>query len=68
MYRASEASVHRAGYPHFSLEGGGTIYPASRPADVTIRNPRMVTECLHTRSMLIKMYLPFHKKVFKKRF
>ena len=36
--------------------GGGTIYPGSRPADVTTRSPRMVAECLHTRSMLIKMF------------
>ena len=36
------------------------IYPKSRPAGVTTRSPRMVTECLLTRSMLIKMYLPFH--------
>ena len=42
------------------LEGGGTIYPGSRPAAVTTRSPRMVTECLLTRSMLIKMCLPFH--------
>ena len=36
--------------------GGGTIYPGSRPAGVTSRCPRMVTECLLTLSMLIKMY------------
>ena len=36
------------------------IYPGSRLAGVTTRSPRMVTECLLTRSMLIKMYLPFH--------
>ena len=39
--------------------GGGTIYPDSRPADVTTRSPRMVAECLLTRSMLIKMYYHF---------
>ena len=33
----------------------------SRPAGVTTRIPRMVTECLLTRSMLIKMYLPLHR-------
>ena len=38
------------------LEGGGTICPGSRPAGVTTRCPRIVTECLLTRSMLIKMY------------
>ena len=39
--------------------GGGTIYPGSRPADVTTRIPIMVAECLLTRSMLIKMYYHF---------
>ena len=38
---------------------GGTIYPGSRPADVTTRSPRMVAECLLTRSLLIKMYYHF---------
>ena len=60
MYRAGEVSVHRtccerATQP-YSLVGGGTICPGSRPAGVTTRCPRMVTECLLTRSMLIKMY------------
>ena len=59
MYRAGEVSVHRAccerATQPYSLGGGGTIYPGSRPAGVTTR-PRMVTECLLTRSMLIKMY------------
>ena len=59
MYRADEVSVHRAccerATQPYSLGGGG-IYPGSRPAGVTTRNPRMVTECLFTRSMLIKMY------------
>ena len=64
MYRAGEVSVYqacceRATQP-YSLGGGGTIYPGSRPAGVTTRSPRMVTECLLTRSMLIKMYLPLH--------
>ena len=31
------------------LEGGGTICPGSRPAGVTTRCPRIVTECLLTR-------------------
>ena len=44
----------------YTLGGGGTIYPGSRPAGVTTRSPRMVTECLLTRSVLIKMYLPLH--------
>ena len=56
IYRAIEVSVHRtccerATQP-YSLGGGYTIYPGSRPA----RGPRMVTQCLLTRSMLIKMY------------
>ena len=64
MYRAGEVSVHRAccerAIQTYSLGGGGTIYPGSRPAGVTTRSPRMVTECLFIRSMLIKMYLLFH--------
>ena len=60
MYRAGEVSVHRvccerATQP-YSLRGGGTICLGSRPAGVTTRCPRMVTECLLTRLMLIKMY------------
>ena len=60
MYRAGEVSVHRvccerATQP-YSLGRGDTICQGSRPADVTTRCPRMVTECLLTRSMLIKMY------------
>ena len=64
IYRAGEVSVHRAccerATQPYSLGWGGTIYPGSRPAGVTTRSPRMVTECLVTRSMLIKMYLPLH--------
>ena len=60
MYRAGEVSVDRAGCERatqsYSLGGGGTIYPGSRPADVTTRSPRMVAECLLTRSTLIKIY------------
>ena len=60
MYRAGEVSVHRAccerATQPYSLGGGGTICPVSRPAGFTTRCPRMVTECLLTRSMLIKMY------------
>ena len=63
MYRAGEVSVHRAccerATQPYSLGGEGTIYPGSRPADVTTRSPRMVAECLLTRSMLIKMYYHF---------
>ena len=61
MYRAGEVSIHRAccerATQHYSLGGGGTVYPGSRPTGVTIRSPRMVTECLLTRSMLTKMYM-----------
>ena len=60
MYRAGEVSVYRAccerATQPYSLGGGGTICPGSRPAGVTTRCPRMVTECLPTRSMLTKMY------------
>ena len=63
MYKAGEVSVHRAccerAIQPFSLRGGGTIYPGSRPVDVTTRSPRMVTERLLTCSMLIKMYYHF---------
>ena len=63
MYRADELSIHRAccerATQPYSLGGGGTNYPGSRPADVTTRSPRMVAECLLTRSMLIKMYYHF---------
>ena len=63
MYRASEVSVHRASCERdiqpYSLGGGDTIYPGLRPADVTTRSPRMVAECLLTRSMLIIMYYNF---------
>ena len=58
MYRVDEVSVHRAccerATQPYLLGGGGTIYPGSRQASVTMRCPRMVTECLLTRSMLIK--------------
>ena len=64
MYRAGEVSAHRAccelAIQPYSLGGGGTIYPGSRPGGVTTRSPRMVTECLLTRSIFIKMYLPLH--------
>ena len=58
MHRAGEVSVHRAccerATQPYSIGRGGTIYPGSRPAGVTTRSPRMVTEFLLTRSMLIK--------------
>ena len=58
MYRTGEISTHRAcceqATQHYSLGRGGTIFQDSRPASYTTRSPRIVTECLHTRSMLIK--------------
>ena len=61
MYRAGEVSIHRACCERpthrYSLGGGGTIYPGSKPAGVTIRSPRMVTECFLSSSMLTKMYI-----------
>ena len=47
---------HAASGIPYSLGRGGTICPGSRPAGVTTRCPRIVTECLPTRSMVIKMY------------
>ena len=59
MYRAGEISVHRAccerATQPYTPGRGGTIYPGSKPASVTTHSLRMVTECLLTRSMLIKM-------------
>ena len=56
MYRAGEVSIHQACFERasqpYSLGGGGTIYPGLRPAGVTTRTPRMVTE-----------YLPLHGKL-----
>ena len=63
MYRAGEVSIHRSccerATQPYSLGGGGTIYPGSRIAGVTTRSPRMITGCLLTHWMLIKMYLPY---------
>ena len=59
MYRAGEVSVHRAycerATQPFSLGGGGTIYPGSRPGDVTTRSPRMEAEYLLTRPMVLRI-------------
>ena len=68
MYRAAEVSVHRACCERATkpysrgVGGGGMIYPGSRPASVTCttHSPRMGTECLLTRSVLIKRYLLLH--------
>ena len=60
MYRAGEVSVHRAcceraTQPH--LEGEVRFDQAQDQQVVTARSPRIITECLLTRSMLIKMYV-----------
>ena len=64
MHRAGDVSVHRAccerATQPYSRGGGGTIYPGSRPADVTTRSPRMVAESLLTRSMLIKLTISWY--------
>ena len=63
MVRSPYIELAASGLPNptrLEGEGAGTIYPGSRPAGVTSRSPRMVTECLLTRSMLIKVYLPLH--------
>ena len=46
----------RAGYPTYTFGGGGTICPGSRPACYHTLS-EIVTECLLTHSMLIKMYM-----------
>ena len=66
MHRAGEVSVHRrccdrANQPYLLVgRGSGVRFIQARPAGVSTRSPRMVTECLLTRSMLIKMSLPVH--------
>ena len=62
MYRAGEVSVHRAccerATQPYSLGGGGVRFDQAQDQQmVTTRSPRIVTECLLTRSMLIKMYV-----------
>ena len=63
LYKAGEVPVHRGCWERatqpYSLGGRGTIYPGLRPADVSTRSPRMIAECLLTRSMLIKMHYHF---------
>ena len=63
MYRAGEVSVHRVccerATQHYSIGGGGggvRFVQAQDQQVVTTRSPRIITECLLTRSMLIKMY------------
>ena len=61
MYRAGEVSVHRAccerATQPYSYEGGDTFDQAQDQQVVTTHSPRIVTECLLTRLMLIKMYV-----------
>ena len=64
MYRADEVSVHRAccerATQSYSLGGGGGWVRFDQAQDqqvITTRSPRIVTECLLTRSMLLKMYV-----------
>ena len=43
---------------HTHLEGGGVRFDEAQDQQmVTTRSPRIVTECLLTRSMLFKMYV-----------
>ena len=57
IYRAGEVSVHRAcceqATQTYSFGGGGRI------RFIQTQDQQMVTECLLTRSMLIKMYYHF---------
>ena len=62
MYRAGEVSVHRAccerATQPYSVGGGGVRFDQAQDQQVvTTRSPQIVTECLLTRSMLIKMYV-----------
>ena len=61
MYRAGEVSVHRAccepATQLYSFGGEVRFDQAQDQQMVTTRRPRIVTECLLTRSMLIKMYV-----------
>ena len=62
MYRAGEVFVHRAccqrATQPYSLGGGGTICPGSRPASVTTRCPGMVLEGPF-QGMCLYMYIVF---------
>ena len=60
MYGTGEVSVHRAcwsGLPspsHLEVE---VRFDQAQEQVVTTRSPRIVTECLLTRTILIKMYV-----------
>ena len=59
QYVLYRACCKRATQP-YSLGGGGTIYPGSRPAGVTTRIPRMETR-VFTHSLDVNQnVLPFH--------
>ena len=65
----STPSMLRAGYPTlFAWRGGGVRFAQAQDQqvtrDVTTRNPRIVTECLLTRAMLIKLYVHVHETVY----
>ena len=64
MYRADAVSVHRytehaaSGLPNpTDLEGEVRFDQADNQQMVTTRSPRIVTDCLLTLSLLIKMYV-----------
>ena len=58
MYKAGPYTEHAAsGLPNPTLLWGGGRYDLSR--QMLPHSPRMVAECLVTRSMLIKMYYHF---------
>ena len=55
----------RAGYPSYSLGAEVRFDQAQDQQVVTTRSPRIVTECLLTRSMLIKMYAYANYSLFR---
>ena len=62
MYRTGEVSVHRAyaasGLPNPThLQGKVRFVQAQDQQVVTTRSPKIVTECLLTRSMFMKMHV-----------
>ena len=55
----------RAGYPSYSLGAEVRFDQAQDQQVVTTPSPRIVTECLLTRSMLIKMYVYANYSLFR---